>query len=106
MAGYNGEFKEIFKNDPAYTNPTYITDWFNVNSYNTIVYTVFSSNNCDIFIDFSIDLNYTTIITETDSVSAGTSTTMQTTIKASYARFRVTNIINPSSLVVQGFYLS
>ena len=99
--------KEVNFNDPTFPNPTFISEWINLEASSYTVYTVFCSENCDLVINWAVDDGFQIIDSTTVSLTGGTTEEIIPISKALFAQYTVINIAsNPANLKVQLFFYS
>ena len=99
--------KEVNFNNPTFPNPTYESEWINMEASSYVVYTVFCSENADLQINYAVDSAFQIIDSDTLSLTGGTTAEMIPISKTLFAQFTVINISSiPSDLKVQLFFFS
>ncbi len=94
-------------NDKNYALNNFISEWYDVSSYDNFEFIVFCSVGCDQVVEYSIDKNYEIIETLTYNLSGGTTNNLNLQVVTRYVRFSVKNISsNPCYLSSQAFYES
>jgi hypothetical protein len=99
------ELIEAYINDPVYPDPTYVTEWFNISSSQSLVFTAYCDQDFDMVIDWAVDSQYQIIDTDVKSQLGSDTGEFFIPVKTRFARFSVINIAaSPSILRVQGFF--
>ena len=92
-------------NDQDYNSTEFISQWYDVSSYNDVEFIVLCDKNYTQSIEFAMDLNFQIVNTVTMDVLAGTTNNLSTIVKTRYARFLIENITSvPCDLECQAFY--
>ena len=99
------EITDLFFNDPTYALTSRTKDWLNVSAANSITYSVYCSEDCDMVINWAVDDQFEIIETNTSSLTGGNAKTIYMSIKAHFTRFNVTSIVStPNDLKTQVFF--
>lgn len=100
----SNEIISLYKNDQNYLLGSYVSEWFNVGSIETLRITTFLNTTYDLVVDFAIDENLNIIDTDT---TAGLTNYNSSSIdvKARFVRVSIDNILaSPAILELQVFY--
>jgi hypothetical protein len=98
------EADELFNNNPAYNSPTFVSEWLNISSSNSLYIIVFSSSAYTCTIDYTIDDQYQIISTESTFSEANTSKEFVLYAKTRFLRLTVSGLTNPCILRTQGWF--
>ena len=99
------EILDVFLNDTTYASTSRTSEWVNVSTANSLTYSVYCSENCDLEILWSVDEDHQVIETNIYPLVGGTTVKVYTLIKFRYAQFNVTSIAaNPADLKVELFF--
>ncbi len=95
--------KELSINNPAYNLTSYSSQYIYVGDCAIVNWVVYSSSNCTIHLEWSIDQS-TTISTDSANLVALSSASIKMNINAQYCKFTVTGLTNPCVLQTNGFF--
>lgn len=100
------EIKDIFLNDTNYLQTSRVSQWLNVSDINSLSYSVYCSENCDLRIEWSASNEPIQIIeTNVYNLTGNSTVNVHTSVKWRYARFSVINIVStPCNLKCQLFF--
>ena len=99
--------KELCFSQLNYPFTDYVSNWIYVADVESLTFSFYCDNNCDLTFDYSIDEQHEVIYTENYSIIAGEALNfIQKPIKTRYIRITIYNITIFSMLFSQGFYHS
>ena len=97
--------KEVFVNNNTYPDPTYVSEWINLESSSYTVFTVFCSENCSLQINWAVDDQYQVIDSDSVNLIGGDTEEIVSLTKTRFVQYTVISIAsNPCTLRLQAFF--
>jgi hypothetical protein len=98
------ELSDLFINDVVYPNTSFVTDWVNLVSANSIYITSFCSSDAVIQLDYAVDENHEIILTDIRNISAGVAIEIYLPVKTRFLKLSILGISPPANLKNQAFF--
>lgn len=98
------ELSEAFINNLAYPDTSFITEWVNITSANSLYITTFCSSDALVQLDYAVDNDYEIILTETRNILSNITSEIYIPVKSRFIRISILNITPPVNLKNQAFF--
>lgn len=98
------ELSDVFINDPSYPDTSFITEWVNLVSANSIYIITFCSSDAVIQLDYAVDDSHEIILTETRNILSNIATEIYIPVKSRFLRISISGISPPANLKNQAFF--
>jgi hypothetical protein len=98
------ELTDIYNSQVGWNTPTWTSEWINISSSQTIVFSAFSTVDYDMIVNWSMDDNHDIVDTDTKSVLANQADELFLPVKTRFIQCSLTFVSNPVDFKTQFFF--